>query len=101
MDLWQPLKQFLDQLNEILLMGDFNEDIDDHHGGGLRSVTGGLVGLMKAKTGHQQFSTYVTRQTRINYALATPRVVAACTNAGYEPFRYRFETDHRGFLHGF
>jgi hypothetical protein len=30
--------------------------------------------------------------------LATPRVVAACTNVGYEPFRYRFKTDHRGFF---
>jgi exonuclease III len=90
MDLRQLLQQFQDQQHEILLMGDFNEDFDDHHGGGLRSVTGGLVDLMKVKIGHQRFSTYVTGQTRIDYALATPRVVAACTKAGYEPFRYRF-----------
>jgi hypothetical protein len=82
-------------------MGDFNEDFDDHHGGGLRSVTGGLVDLMKVKIGHQRFSTYVTGQTRIDFALATPIVVAACTKAGYEPFRYRFETDHRGFFMDF
>jgi hypothetical protein len=68
-------------------MGDFNEDFDDHHGGGLGSVTGCLVDLMKVKIGHQHFSTYVTGQTRINFALAIPRVVAACTKAGYEPFR--------------
>jgi hypothetical protein len=99
MDLRQLLQQFQDQQHEILLMGDFNDDFDDHHaGGGLRSVTGGLVDLMKVKIGHQRFSTYVTGQTRIDYALATPRVVAACTKAGYEPFRYRFETDQRGFF---
>jgi hypothetical protein len=34
MDLRQLLQQFLlDQQHEILLMGDFNEDINDHHGG--------------------------------------------------------------------
>jgi hypothetical protein len=27
-----------------------------------------------------------------------PRVVEACIHAGYEPFRYRFETDHQGFF---
>jgi hypothetical protein len=27
-----------------------------------------------------------------------PRAVEACTHAGYEPFRHRFETDHRGFF---
>jgi endonuclease/exonuclease/phosphatase family metal-dependent hydrolase len=98
MDLRQLLQQFQDQQHEILLIGDFNEDFDNHHGGGLRSVTGGLVDLMKVKIGHQRFSTYVMGQTRIDYALATPRVVAACTKAGSEPFRYRFETDHRGFF---
>jgi endonuclease/exonuclease/phosphatase family metal-dependent hydrolase len=86
MDLRQLLQQFLDQQHEILLMGDFNEDFDDHHGGGLRSVTGGLVDMMKVKIGHQRFFTYVTGQTTIDYALATPKVVAACTKAGYEPF---------------
>jgi hypothetical protein len=60
MDLRQLLKQFLDQQHEILLIGDFNEDIDNHHGGGLWSVTGGLVDLMKVKIGHQRFSTFVT-----------------------------------------
>jgi hypothetical protein len=63
-------------------MGDFTEHFDEHHGGGLRSVTGGVVDLMN----HQRFSTYVMGQTRIDYALATPRVVAVCTKAGYEPF---------------
>jgi hypothetical protein len=75
----------------------YYEDMDDHSGGGLQSITGGLVDLMKVKIGHQRFFTYVMGQTRIDYALATPRVVTACTNAGYEPFQYRFETDHRVF----
>jgi hypothetical protein len=30
MDLQQLLQQFLDQQHEILLMGDFYEDMDDH-----------------------------------------------------------------------
>jgi hypothetical protein len=91
------LQGFLNQHHDILLMGDFNEDLETNIDG-LRSVTTGLIDLMQIKIGHKKFSTHIDGQTWIDFAFATPRVVEACTHAGYEPFRHRFETDHWVFF---
>jgi hypothetical protein len=91
-DLKTLLEGFLNQHHDILLMGDFNEDLETNIDG-LRSVTLGLIDLMQVKIGYKNFSTHINGQTRIDFAFATPRVVEACTHAGYEPFRHRFETD--------
>jgi hypothetical protein len=40
---------------------------------------------------------YAVQLWGIDFVFATQGVVKACTHAGYEPFRHRFETDHRGF----
>jgi hypothetical protein len=57
------------------------------------------VGLrVYVKIGFKNFSTHIDGQTRIDFVFVMPRVVEACTHAGYEPFRHRFETDHRGFF---
>jgi hypothetical protein len=68
-------------------MGDFNEDLETGNDG-LRGVTMGLIDLMHVKIGHQQFSTHIDGQAPIDFAFATPRVVEACTHAGYKPFRH-------------
>jgi hypothetical protein len=85
------LEGFLNQHHDILLMGDFNEDLETNIDG-LRSVTMGLIDLMQVKIGHKN------GQTWIDFAFAMPRVVEACIHAGYEPFRHRFEMDHWGFF---
>jgi hypothetical protein len=97
MDLKTLQEGFLNDHHDILLMGDFNEDLETNING-LHSATMGLIDLMQVKIGHKNFSTHIDGQTRIDFAFATPRVVEACTHAGYEPFRHRFETDHRGFF---
>jgi hypothetical protein len=97
LDLKTLLEGFLNQHHKILLMGDFNEDLETGNEG-LRGATMGLIDLMHVKIGHQKFSTHIDGQSRIDFVFATPRVVAACTHAGYEPFRHRFETDHRVFF---
>jgi hypothetical protein len=96
MDLKTLLEGFLNQQHNILLMGDFNEDLETDSDD-LRGATMGLIDLTQVKIGHKNFSTHIDRQTRIDFAFATPRVVEACRHAGYEPFRHRFEMDHRGF----
>jgi hypothetical protein len=96
-DLKTLLQGFLNQHHEILLMGDFNEDLETSSDG-LRGATMGLIDLMQVKIGHKNFSTHIDGLSRIDFVFATPRVVEACTHAGYEPFRHRFETDHRGFF---
>jgi endonuclease/exonuclease/phosphatase family metal-dependent hydrolase len=97
LDLKTLLEGFLNQHHKILLMGDFNEDLETGNDG-LHGATMGLIDLMHVKIGHQKFSTHIDGQSRIDFVFATPRVVEACTHAGYEPFLHRFETDHRGFF---
>jgi hypothetical protein len=91
------LEEFLNQHHNILLMGDFNEDLEANSDG-LRSATLGLIDLMQVKIGHQIFLTHIDGQTWIDFVFTTPRVVEACIHAGYEPFQRRFETDPRGFF---
>jgi hypothetical protein len=97
LDLKTLLEEFLNQHHKILLMGDFNEDLETGNEG-LRGATMGLIDLMHVKIGHQKFSTHIDGQSLIDFVFAMPRVVSACTHAGYEPFRHRIETDHRGFF---
>jgi hypothetical protein len=96
-DLKTLLEGFLNQHHDNLLMGDFNEDLETNIDG-LRKVTVGMIDLMEIKIGHKIFLTHIDGQTWIDFGFATPRVVEACIHAGYQPFRHRFETDHRGFF---
>jgi hypothetical protein len=81
-DLKTLLEGFLNQHHDILLMGDFNEDLETNIGG-LRSATMGLINLMQVKIGHKFFFlTHIDGQTRIDFAFAMPRVVEACIQAG-------------------
>jgi hypothetical protein len=96
-DLKTLLEGFLNQHHDILLMGDFNEDLETNSDG-LRSATMGLINLMQVKIRNKIFLTHIDGQTRIDFIFTMPRVVEACIHAGYELFRHRFETDHRGFF---
>jgi hypothetical protein len=75
MDLNTLLEGFLNQHHDILLMGDFNEDLEANSDG-LRSATMGLIDLMQVKIGHKFFLTYIDGQNRINFVFAT--VVGLC-----------------------
>jgi hypothetical protein len=88
MDLKILLEGFLNQHHDILLVGDFNEDLEPNSNG-LRSATMGLIDLMQVKMGHRNFSTHIDGQNWIDFAFATPRVVAACSHASYELFQAR------------
>jgi hypothetical protein len=90
-DLKTLLEGFLNQHHDILLMGDFNEDLETNSDG-LRSATVGLIDLMQVKIGHHNFLTHIDRQTRIDFIFAMPRVVEECIHAGYEPFSKAFGT---------
>jgi endonuclease/exonuclease/phosphatase family metal-dependent hydrolase len=77
LDLKTLIEGFLNQHHKILLMGDFNEDLEMGNDG-LRGATMGLIDLMHVKIGHQKFSTHIDGQSRIDFVFATPRVVEAC-----------------------
>jgi hypothetical protein len=46
--------------------------------------------------GRTNFSTYIRGSTGIDFILASPEVVTACTAAGYDPYNFRFSSDHDG-----
>jgi endonuclease/exonuclease/phosphatase family metal-dependent hydrolase len=87
LDLKTLLEAFLNQHHEILLMGDFNEDLETYNDG-LRGATMSLIDLMRVKIGHQKFSTHIDGQSQIDFVFARPGVVEACTHAWYEPFLF-------------
>ncbi len=97
-DLRNFLQECTNQNEEILLAGDFNEALGTNISGMTKICTDfGLVDILMSHHGTDT-PTYVRGTTRIDYALATPHVAAACTTCGYEPFQHRFTGDHRGMF---
>jgi hypothetical protein len=88
------------QHEELLLAGDFNEALGTNVSSMTKLCTTlGLVNLIQSHhDGTDTTPTYVRGTTRIDYALATPHVAAACTACSYEPFQHRFPGDHRGMF---
>ena len=101
-DLLQFLRQLQHQRHDILLMGDFNEALGSEPSG-MYHIAGvcALVDLLRLKIGTTDFNTYVGGSERIDYVLASPRLVSACTSCGYEPVKFRFPGDHRGIFMDF
>lgn len=99
----QDLANFVRQRQEegdfILLVGDFNETIDQPQSGIAHLAnTCGLTDLFGNKLGNTQIpSTYKRGNRRLDFALITPTILPAVRNAGYDPFDYRgISSDHRG-----
>jgi hypothetical protein len=101
-DLTAYVAQLHSQGHNILLMGDFNETLDTEDTGmALVAQAGQLQDLMALRTGRTDFNTFINGTQRIDYVLASPAVVQACTAAGYDPFKIRFQGDHRGMFMDF
>lgn len=101
-DLSALVKDLRQQNHKVILMGDFNEEFGSEQDG-MKAVAaaGDLIDLMGSRLRHSSFSTYVGGTKRIDYVLASPAVVTACVHAGYDPFKYRFQGDHRGLYMDF
>ena len=96
-DLLKFLKTKKREGHDIMLAGDFNEVLGSDPDGMSKIMHEAvLVDLMAIKLGTTDFNTHVSGTTRIDYVLVSPRLVASCTQAGYEPFQFRFKGDHRG-----
>ncbi|KAG7367974.1 endonuclease/exonuclease/phosphatase family protein [Nitzschia inconspicua] len=98
-DMLDFLRDLQKQNHEIILMGDFNEPLGSEVRGMLHIANScALVDLLALKIGTSSFNTYIGGSDRIDYVLVSPRVATACKAAGYEPVKYRFKGDHRGFF---
>jgi hypothetical protein len=83
----------------LLLVGNFNEALGTNISGMTKICLDlGLANILRKHHDTEDTPTSVRGTTRIDYALATPHVAAACTSCGYEPFQYRFPGDHQGMF---
>lgn len=105
----RDLKKFLHQLlskqnndiqSDVLLVGDFNEQIGDEQQGMSSIATEfDLTDIFKIQHPHLlDPATYARGRKRLDYALGTPGVARAVHSCGYEPFNFRFCTDHRAYF---
>ena len=86
--------------SKILLVGDFNEPLGVTDNGMTNLARDcGIFDVYCQRLGTSLYpSTYINGKRRLDYALASPSVLAAVTRAGYDPYNYRVAGDHRGFF---
>jgi exonuclease III len=91
----QDLQAFINQCqkngDDILLVGDFNEDMDSEKSGIANiAFTCELADLFAIRLGNTTVpATYQRGTRRIDYALITPHLINSIQAAGYDPFGYR------------
>ena len=98
-DLKRYLHQCQSEGHEILLVGDFNEQIGEEQDS-MQSIINdiGLIDIMKHRHGGSLPATYARGQRCLDFAPATPHVINAVEQAGYEAFNARYQTDHRAYF---
>ena len=88
-DLNQFIQSIHDEGNGVLLIGDFNDCLNDKNSGVLKlQQNNNLRDVMWRECGRDDFSTCITGSKRIDYVLADNWVVKCVQNACYEPFKY-------------
>jgi exonuclease III len=99
-DLQNFIVQKQNQGELVCLTGDFNDDINKTNSGMSQLATElGLLDLFSARLGTSTVpSTYIRGSTRLDYALISPELLPSVVAAGYEPFSYRIQSDHRAFF---
>ena len=90
-DLIEFVKQRQTEGDHVLIIGDFNETVDETHSGTAHIMDAcGLVDLCGRKLGTVALpSTYKRGNRRLDYALINPELSAAVHKVGYDPFDYR------------
>jgi hypothetical protein len=99
-DLIKFIQQHQNKGHRIVLMGDFNEHIQDHNSF-LQEVSlkCTLIDIWKQRFPQvAEPHTYLRGSRRINYVLISQELGPAVTAVGYEPFQYTLPTDHRGIF---
>ena len=101
-DLSQFIQEKRSQGDEIILVGDFNEKLGEPNNG-IEIIAGetGLINMMSYKHPTRPPATYARGSHCIDYGFATPHVVQALSNCGYEAFNARYSTDHRSYFFDF
>jgi hypothetical protein len=84
--------------HDIILMGDFNEQIGlDPHGMSSVLTAGGLIDSYITRHGiDKEPATYARGKTRVDYIFISERLRPHLLRSGIEPFNQRIFSDHRG-----
>ena len=99
----RDLKEFVrlskSRNESIILVGDFNEPMNEHSSMARIASTHGLVDILFQRNPTEtEPRTYARGSTRIDYALISPDLTPAVNYCGYEPFQQRITYDHRGMI---
>jgi exonuclease III len=99
-DLQNLINQQQTNGEQTILVGDFNEEIGSENSGMAQLATElGLVDLFSTRLGTAAVpSTYIRGHKRLDYALISPGILPSVKAAGYDPFSYRIQSDHRAFF---
>ena len=98
----QDLQAFILQLQaaneDVIVVGDFNEEINESNSGiGSLATRCGLADVFAIRLGTPTLpATYQRGTKRLDFMLATPSLLTHIRAAGYDPFAYRIPSDHRG-----
>ena len=88
--------------DNIILVGDFNETIDEEFNGLCKILADvSLVDLMRGRSTSPYPATYAGGKHRLDFGFALRRVATALKYAGYEAVNERFPTDHRAYFFDF
>ena len=82
----------------IIIMGDFNEGIDDREKSNERLKEIGLVNLMQERIGDDLPKTWNRGRTAIDHVYMSIDVFKSVRRAGYAPFNTIALSDHRGIF---
>lgn len=92
------IKQAQAANEDIILLGDFNEEMDTADSGIAQLAQNcGLADLMSIRLKSSKLpATYQRGPRRLDFVLLTPSLALYVQAAGYDPFGYRIHSDHRG-----
>ena len=99
-DLWKFVEQCVQNREEVLIVGDFNEVFGSEVDGISKMLAAdfNLIHLMKTRHLAPLPATYSRGRNCLDYGLATSRRFSdALLPCGYEAFNDKFTTDHRSY----
>jgi hypothetical protein len=98
-DLNEFVRKAITRKEQIILVGDFNEPMNERSSMSRIAAKQGLVDILFQRNSQSpEPNTYARGSTRIDYALISPDLTDAVKACGYEPFHQRVKSDHRGMF---
>ena len=101
-DFLQEIEQAVKEKYSIIIMADLNEDVDSGEGTNKKLEDIGLNNLMKEYIGAQALPRTCLKGPRtIDHIWVTGNILNAIHSAGYAPFDFTKNSDHRGLYFDF